>query len=167
MLSGVFNFEITAQITGIEADPVDPIRLRIGYHRITIASRFGPGEAGDLHAFDPLDLRQCEGLTDGLPEVDPASVADNRTGNVEILRIVAAALTVTGTDVHDRGTRAEVGRTRAAAGATVAALHRVIGIAVFGQIAVDADLGGAGVLLRTGRNEGPRRAGFRTQRKRH
>ena len=69
--------DIGAQVAGVEADPVDPIGLRIGHHGEAVTPGFRSGETADFHPGNAFDLRQRKRLTHGLAQVEPATVTDD------------------------------------------------------------------------------------------
>lgn len=77
-------------VAGVEADPVDPVGLSVGDHRIAIAPGFHSAETADLRTLHTRHFGQGEGFAERLAEVDAALVGNHGAGNVQVLRVVAA-----------------------------------------------------------------------------
>ncbi|MNJ33594.1 hypothetical protein D3C77_282810 [compost metagenome] len=85
LLSGIVDFDVATQVAGVQADPVGPVGLGVGDHRVAIARGFNATEAADFCSAHAWHLGQGEGFADALPQVDATCMTYNRARDVEAL----------------------------------------------------------------------------------
>ncbi|MNO72053.1 hypothetical protein D3C76_629860 [compost metagenome] len=106
---GVVHLDVGAQVAGIQADPVDPIGLRVRHHGKAVGAGLRAAVTADLDPCNTGNFSQGEGFTHRLAKVDAAGMGDDGTGQVEVLRVVATSLAVADTDIGNAGAGGDVG----------------------------------------------------------
>ncbi|MNP52267.1 hypothetical protein D3C76_1466460 [compost metagenome] len=78
LLGGVLQVDAAAEVLRIQGDPVDPVRLGVGHHRIAVVAGPHAGVAADADARNVRHFHQRESFAHGLAQVDAAGVGDHR-----------------------------------------------------------------------------------------